>query len=55
LTCSLDLGPGSADIGRVQYRVPLKLDVATERNQREIIAATENNPLMQSLHVNAAM
>jgi hypothetical protein len=52
---SLDLGPGSADIGRVQYRVPLKLDVATQRNQREIISAVEGNPLMQSLHVNAAM
>lgn len=52
---SLDLGPGSADIGRVQYRVPLKLDVATQRNQREIISAVEGNPLMQSLHVNAAL
>ena len=52
---SLDLGPGSADIGRVQYRVPLKLDVATERNQREIISAVEGNPLMQSIHLNAAM
>lgn len=52
---SLDLGPGSADIGRVQYRVPLKLNVATERNQREIISAVEGNPLMQSIHLNAAM
>ena len=50
---SLDLGPGSADIGRVKYRAPLKLDVANERNQREIIAQTENNPLMQSLRKNA--
>jgi hypothetical protein len=50
---SLDLGPGSADIGRVKYRAPLKLDVANERNQREIISQTENNPLMQSLHKNA--
>lgn len=50
---SLDLGPGSADIGRVKYRAPLKLDVANERNQREIIEATANNPLMQSLQKNA--
>lgn len=49
----IDLGPGSADIGRVKYRSPLKLDVQTERNQREIIAQTENNPLMQSLQRNA--
>jgi len=50
---SLDMGPGSADIGRVKYRAPLKLDVANERNQREIITQTENNPLMQSLQKNA--
>lgn len=50
---TLDFGPGSADIGRVKYRAPLRLDVADHRNQREIIAATENNPLMQSLRKNA--
>jgi len=50
---SVDLGPGSSDIGRVKYRVPFNLDVPTERNTREIIAATEDNPLMQSLHINA--
>jgi hypothetical protein len=50
---SLDMGPGAADIGRVKYRAPLKLDVSNERNQREIISQTENNPLMQSLHKNA--
>jgi hypothetical protein len=50
---SLDLGPGSADIGRAKYRVPLKLDVATDRNMREIIEATESNPLVQSLRKNA--
>jgi len=50
---SLDYGPGAADIGRVKYRSVLKLDVPTERNQREIISATENNPLMQSIHKNA--
>ena len=50
---SLDLGPGAADIGRAKYRAPLKLDVSTQRNQREIIEATDNNPLMQSLRKNA--
>jgi hypothetical protein len=50
---SLDLGPGSADIGRVKYRAPLKLDVQSERNQREVISQVENNPLMQSLQRNA--
>jgi hypothetical protein len=50
---ALDLGPGAADIGRVKYRAPLKLDVGLERNQREMIAATENNPLMISLQKNA--
>jgi len=50
---SLDLGPGAADIGRTKYRAPLKLDVSTERNQREIIDSVESNPLMQSLKKNA--
>ena len=50
---SLDMGPGAADIGRMKYRNPLKLDAVTERNQREIIQQTENNPLMQSLQRNA--
>jgi len=50
---SLDLGPGSADIGRAKYRVPLKLDVASDRNMREMIEATESNPLVQSLRKNA--
>ncbi len=50
---SLDLGPGAADIGRTKYRAPLKLDVSQQRNQREIIEATDNNPLMQSLRKNA--
>jgi hypothetical protein len=49
----IDLGPGSADIGRVKYRAPLKLDVAQERNQREIISQAVQNPLMQSLFQNA--
>ena len=50
---SIDVGPSSADIGRVKYRVPFNLDVPTERNTREIIESTQDNPLMQSLHVNA--
>lgn len=49
----LDLGPGAADLGRVKFRAPLKLDVSMERNMRETIAAVENNPLMQSLQKNA--
>jgi len=51
---SLDLNAGVGDIGQVRYRVPLKLDQSMERNQREIIAAVENNPLMQSISKNAA-
>ena len=50
---SLDLGPGVGDLGRVKYRAPLKLDVANERNQREIISQTESNPLMISLQKSA--
>ena len=50
---SVDLPPGSADIGQVRYRVPLKLDISSERNQREIISAVENNPLQQSIFRNA--
>jgi hypothetical protein len=50
---SLDFNAGVGDIGAVRYRVPLKLDQTVERNQREMIAAVENNPLMQSLQKNA--
>jgi len=50
---SMDLPPGSADIGEVRYRVPLKLDISAQRNQREIISAVENNPLQQSIFKNA--
>jgi hypothetical protein len=49
---SLDLGPGSADIGRVKYRAVPK-SIGEQRIQREIISATESNPLMQSLQRNA--
>jgi hypothetical protein len=47
------LPPGVGDIGDVRYRVPLKLDVSMQRNQRETILSVENNPLMQSLQKNA--
>lgn len=50
---SIDFGPGASDIGRVKYRAPLNLDTAAERNTREIIESTQDNPLMQSLHLNA--
>ena len=45
--------PGTADLGRVQYRLPLKLDVSMERNMQVMIDAVENNPLNQSLRKNA--
>jgi hypothetical protein len=47
------LTSGVGDIGRVEYRVPLKLDVSRERNQYNTIEAVDNNPLMQSLKKNA--
>jgi len=47
------LTPGTADLGRVQYRLPLKLDVSMERNMQAMVDAVENNPLNQSLRKNA--
>lgn len=47
------LTPGSADLGRIQYRMPLKLDVSMERNMQVMVDAVENNPLNQSLRKNA--
>ena len=47
------LTPGSADLGRVQYRQPLKLDISMERNMPSVVDAVENNPLNQSLRKNA--
>ena len=47
------LTPGSADLGRVKYRLPLKLDVSMERNMPAIVDAVDNNPLNQSLRKNA--
>jgi hypothetical protein len=49
----IDITPGVGDIGRVEYRVPLKLDISRERNQYNMIEAVDNNPLMQSLRKNA--
>ena len=52
---SLDITPGVGDIGRTEYRVPLKLDISRERNQYSSVEAVDNNPLMasQSLRKNA--
>jgi hypothetical protein len=50
---SLDITPGVGDIGRVEYRVPLKLDVSRERNTYSAVEAVDTNPLMQSLRKNA--
>ena len=44
---------GVGDIGRMEYRVPLKLDVSRERNQYDVVDQVDNNPLMQSLRQNA--
>ena len=52
---SLDITPGVGDIGRVEYRVPLNLDVSRERNTYSAIEAVESNPLMQSLRKNAEL
>jgi len=49
------LTAGVGDIGRMEYRVPLKLDVSRERNMYETVAAVDNNPLMQSLKKNAEL
>ena len=52
---SLDITPGVGDIGRVEYRVPLKMDVSRERNTYQSVEAVDNNPLMQSLRKNAEL
>jgi flagellar biosynthesis/type III secretory pathway M-ring protein FliF/YscJ len=49
----VDLTPGVGDLGRVEYRVPLKLDVSRERNTYSTVEAVDNNPYMQSLQKNA--
>ena len=52
---STDLTPGVGDLGRVEYRVPLNLDISRQRNTYESVAAVDNNPLMQSLRKNALL
>jgi hypothetical protein len=47
--------PGQGDIGEVKFRVPLNLDVSSERLTPDIVAGTDNNPLQQSLAKNAAL
>ena len=47
------LTTGAADLGRVKYRLPLKLDVSKERNTPRMVEAVENNPLSISLRRNA--
>jgi hypothetical protein len=44
---------GVGDIGLVKYRAPLHLDVSAERFTPDIVEAVENNPLNQSLRMNA--
>lgn len=45
--------PGTADLGRVKYRLPLKLDVSMERNLPVMVEQVDKNPLNQSLRRNA--
>jgi hypothetical protein len=45
--------PGTADLGRVKYRLPLKLDVSMERNMPAMVEQVDKNPLNQSLRRNA--
>lgn len=49
------LPPGVGDLGLIKYRVPLRLDVAAERNTPDIVEAVDDNPLQQSLHRIAAI
>jgi hypothetical protein len=49
----VDISPGVGDMGRVEFRVPLKLDVSRERNTYSTISAVESNPYAQSLRRNA--
>jgi hypothetical protein len=44
----VSLPTGVGDIGQVKYRVPLQLNVAEVRNQREILSGVHDNPLMSS-------
>ena len=51
----IDITPGVGDIGRVEYRVPLKLDISRERNTYDAVSSVDNNPLQQSLRKNAEL
>lgn len=53
ITRPTGLPPGAGDLGRVEYRVPLNLDVSRDRNTSDMISAVENNPLQQSIQRNA--
>lgn len=44
---------GVADLGQIKFRVPLEMDISTQRNTRDVISAVENNPLQQSIYKNA--
>jgi len=44
----VSLPTGVGDIGAVNYKVPLKQDVYTARNQREILSGIHENPLFAS-------
>ena len=45
--------PGAGDLGAVKYRVPLELDISTQRNTPDMVSAVESNPLNQSIKQNA--
>ena len=47
--------PGVGDLGQIKFRVPLRLDVAAERNTPDIVSAVDDNPLQQSIHRIAAI
>jgi hypothetical protein len=44
---------GVGDIGQVRYRAPLQLDVSAERLTSAMVDSVVQNPLQQSLHMNA--
>jgi hypothetical protein len=52
---SLDISPGVGDLGRMEYRVPLNLDVNRQRNTLESISALDSNPYHQSIQKNASI
>jgi hypothetical protein len=44
---------GVGDIGQVRYRAPLQLDVSAERLTSAMVDSVVQNPLQQSIHMNA--